>query len=140
MQFGPYIVTDNLKPWVWQRIEEDGCVPENSLLGPRVLCRHWNQGDESFDEALMAHSLVMFKLLYDLQSELRSPAWESHNAPEWLAKIDSVVADIMAGRVEVVNMVEYKGAVTGRFNASLPNYSRPTRQMLAEYGRLRVEE
>ena len=137
MQLGPYIVTDGLKPWVWQRMEAEGCVPENSLLGPRVLCRHWNQGDEAFDEALIAHSLVMFKLLYDLQSELRSPAWESHNAPEWLAKIDSVVADIMAGRIEVV---ENKGAVSERFDASKPNYSNPTREMLAEYGRLRVKE
>ena len=36
------MITDG--PWVWELVEQEGCIPEYTLRGPDVLCRYWDTG------------------------------------------------------------------------------------------------
>ena len=123
MILGPYIVADNLKPWMWERVDEEGCIPESSLMGPRVLCRHWHRGDENFDASLIANALVMLKLLVDIQTARKNLGDYNGFSPGLDERIDAVISTIMTEQVEYTNEYVPPGVKTGRFQSSKPNYS-----------------
>ncbi len=65
-------------PWHWEKVQQEGCVDESTLVGPDVLCRYWYDKPPTADASLIATApdlLEVCKLLIRYCSQRDGTLW-----------------------------------------------------------------